>query len=511
MRISLKQTILLSTALLAVNLPLSAMEEDVKDKPISSALGATTEIPIAIPVSEKAKRMSKNFFGEETPSSFTVFQSIAELLGEKSTALPVTAHERFASDTEEFKRGTLTLTAAHFNRPHPDFNAIYAELADNFLETVLLDGVEGKISGTSETIDRLVEIHNYFKALVDKTSGKIQQHEASLAVADTEATRSAAEGLMRKYNDLNQSLKDRFLNLLHHFSATRKFIIQANKTIASKKMVIENASSKDLVTGNIGESSIAISVQLEKDIIYLKKTIIAAETLIHTLYDFDRTDRDLTQVPHLLGKGVILFQSALKSAAGMITVVHNENRILRHTMTGEYVLPHSITVSTIFDSEACYGATDTAIHDRHMEYIQKILKPTPVLFDAIENGRIRFEGPVASAEKSSSGLQADSKGAADDVGGDKKDTEVKSEVTTDLNALAITAAITAPNSTVVDVAGSKDGNSVNAVAKRRAEKEKKPTDTGILTGTGNITIDSTTLNGLILSSKTLILGDKTPK
>ena len=496
MRISLKQTILLSTSLFTMNLSLLAMERDTIDKSIGASslvLESSADMPPVVsapPVSARAKKMSQNFFGEEVPASFPVFQLIDELIGERKAAAAVSASEQLTRDTASFTSGTLTLTAAHPNLAHQAFNAIYTELGDNFLETVLPDGVEGRASGTQEAINRLTKIHRYFKALIDDTSGKIQRHSTSLTVVDTEATRSDVEKEIAKYNVLNQSLKGRFLNLLHHFSATRKFIIQANKTIAAKRTVIVNASSKDMAVGIKGESSSLISTELERerdlvkklerDIVYLKKLIIEAETFIHALYDFNRTTQELEETSNVFGKAVVAARLLANSAAGVVTNTFNRNRTLRCDMTGQSALPHSITISGVFDTKACYDATDEAIHSRYMEYLQKILKPTPALFDAIADGRLRFDQLPAVAQKAelsatsaqSSLVLADSKVTISDNGdADKKEAFEEKGAVLQVLAAASTAADLI--STVVSTSEAKDSSAGAASAMKQKVREKK--------------------------------------
>lgn len=477
MRISLTQTILLSTALLTMNFPLSAMEATADNSdvdtlklastgdvvPDASALktAASDIVPVNSPYLEKAKELSTTFFGKEVYESFDVFQKIAELLDDKDSAFTesiipssveidsdvttsisalstngvvaeslqtkkepsVTPSEQLTLDSQRFTSGKLTLIAEHFNRPHPDFNPICTELADNFLETILPDGIQGKASGTTETIRRLTKIHDYFKSLVDATNTKIERYDSTKSSTDTEATRILAEQLIQQHQTEKAELKERFQNLLIHFSETRKFITQANTTITSKRKIIDNASAPDLAFKNTSDITSAAVEKLEKDILYLKKLIIEVETFLHALYDFDRTDLHLAQTPNPLGKMVVLLKSALSSSAGIVTNALNESRTLRYDMTGISVLPRSIAVSATFNSLKCGGSEDQTLHERYITYIQAMLDPTPALFDALLGGRIKFAEPQARAEKTSSGLQIEdskSAGGGNDQQGDKK-------------------------------------------------------------------------------------------
>ena len=433
MRISLTQTILLSTALLTMNFPLSAMEDGVngkdgankvstmavaKEQLDSSAQAPTTNtiVPASGPYLEKAKELSRSFFNnEEIEASFNVFYQIAELLDNKDEAASLlssdndTAREtgitallipsdqsisdQLKTDTQSFISGNLVLTAEHHNIRHLDFNEIYTELADDFLSTTLPDNAQGKVSGTQETIGRLTKICTFLKGLIDQTNSKIQEHTSSLATADTPMTKSAAEILIQKYKAQNNELKQRFTNLLQHFSNTRNFVTQIDKTIHSKLKIIKSTASPDLSFKNMGETTGKISKNLESDISYLNKLKRDSETLLHTLYDYARTDRDLSTTTNLFAKGVVLFQAALTSAAGNILNL-TEGRKLRYERTGYSTLPLSISISSTFVSEKCEGATDQATHERYIEYIKSMIKPTPALFDAIKAKRIKFVGQI---------------------------------------------------------------------------------------------------------------------
>ncbi|MES2607699.1 MAG: hypothetical protein V4544_03095 [Pseudomonadota bacterium] len=443
MRISLTQTILLSTALLTMNFPLSAMEDGVNGKDGANKVSTTAAakeqtdpslqeptaniiIPVNSPYQEKAEKLARSFFNdeEEVKASLTIFCLIAELLDNKDAGTSLLSSDnssvstivslnvlnnstvreagtteslvlsnQLSTDTQSFISGNLLLIAEHHNHRHPDFNEIYTVLADDFLSTTLPNNAQGKVSGTQETTERLTKIHMFFKGLIDQTNSKIQEHTSSLATADTPTTESAAQVLIQEYKAQNNELKERLFNLLEHFSNTRNFIIQTDKTIYSKMKVIKNTASPDLSFKSIGEKTSTISKNLESDISYLKKLKRDSETLLHTLYDYDRTDRDLSATPNLFAKGVVLFQAALTSAAGNILNL-TEGRKLRYERTGYSTLPLTISISSTFVSEKCEGATDQATHERYIEYIKSMIKPTPALFDAIKAKRIKFVGQI---------------------------------------------------------------------------------------------------------------------
>jgi hypothetical protein len=100
MRISLKQTILLSTALFTMNLSLSAMEATTDNGGVDklklaaaseASLANTTDLKStdaeATPLSgahlEAAKRFSRKFFGAEVEDSFSIFYKISELFNDQ--------------------------------------------------------------------------------------------------------------------------------------------------------------------------------------------------------------------------------------------------------------------------------------------------------------------------------------------------------------------------------------------------------------------------------------------
>lgn len=494
MRISLKHTILLSTALFTMNLSLVAMEPGkseeggTKDKlvvaseiPSTNSSDLKTAEPEVTPLSsfhlENAKKFSKKFFGVEVEDSFPIFYKISELFNDKvkaeaaegteiasnltkqiknkggsakKSATPASQHKTTAAVTDSktepsaesaqltlnfqrFTSGEFTLTAQHFNRPHPDFNEIYTTLADNFLETTLQTEVDSKILGVTETIKRLSAIHDHFKELIGERNTKIKDLQATIPNSEvsayTPAAKIAAENLIRQYNVENIELKERFKNLLHHFSTTRSFIIQASETIASNNKIIQASSSTDLTFKNTGELTSITNAQLQKDIDYLNRLKVEAETLLHTLYDFDRTDLHLEQTSNTIAKGVVLLQSALSSVAGMLTNRLSENRTLRFEQTGFSVLPHSITISALFSPDKCDGSTDKALHDRYIEYVQKMMKPKPVLFDAIKTQRLQFIELNVNAASLDSRAQSKSSADATDTNkdGDKKPDVVVAE------------------------------------------------------------------------------------
>jgi hypothetical protein len=541
MRISLKQTILLSTALFTMNLPLLAMEVSTdKNGEDKSKLVVTSDVPPPLvdesdlkkassdvvvvngPYLEKAKEFSTLFFGKEVPESFDVFQKIAELLDDKDSAFPEpilistakldsatttsisvlstsdvlpkilqtekepieAPSEQLALDSQKFTSGELTLIAEHFNLPHPDFNAIYTELADNFLETILPDGVKGKTSGTTETIKRLTKIHDLFKEKMDISNQHISEFNQTL-IDQTTTDKDRARLFILTNQNKKKEFRERFQNLLNHFSETRKFIIEAKTTITSKETLITQASKAPALknTEQIARKTIE---ELNIEITYLKTLIIDAETFIHALYDFDRTDLHLAQTSNPLRKVMVLLKSAISSGAGMVTNALNENRTLRYDMTGISVLPRSITISAKFNSQKCDGSVDQTPHERYIMYIHEMLKPTSTLFDALEGGRIKFaklpeiveKANLISPQTKALTTIAESKDGDGDADGDKKETEVKPSK--NINALSITAAvINEPNSstTVFDEVGSKDG----AKKKKKDKKSINISTSGIET------------------------------
>ncbi|MES2253358.1 MAG: hypothetical protein V4482_06750 [Pseudomonadota bacterium] len=374
-------------------------------------------------VSLKATVLSTNFFGETAPDGMLdIFKGIAFLLtegaekptdsltagieistisrsiaqaacslvsGEKSgTSL----FEQFSASKEAFTEGSKLLrVATHSAAPHPDFNAIYAELMDNFLSTTTTED-------NAPTTERLRNMYTSFRDLIDTTNASISAYEGTKSGA-TADIKLAVNSAITQQKQEKKNIQRRLTEMLKHFSTTRTFIMTARNNIEDREKIIEATPITLLQSTGIIRWTNEANSQSLKNINYLKKTILQAETLLHGLYSFKRINKDVDETSSSWGKAVTATRVLVTTALGKIVNVTDVRR-LRNSITGASYLPNPTDISTLFTPQSCLGATDQEVHDLYTSFINAMLEPTLALEDAVRDGRILFIPSVESIKLS---------------------------------------------------------------------------------------------------------------
>lgn len=525
MRISLTQTILLSTALLTMNLPLSAME--VTDEVSQVAASAASEIPakeysflkaLGIPtlvdgstedrilkqtlalltdeaaVSARAEIQSTGKDKSEEllastnlTSSVTVLdQTVASLddLEEQFNAyksskvtLPLSKSVTNEGSTNQEKINALSLTWKSSSTGWLDsitstftpseFNAPYQALFDNLYALT-------EPSSIQIALTRIDNANKAFGEIITKRRQAVAEF-----VKRNGTTPSSAGIIQRSTQDL-LALKikeqNRFKRALFDFILTRELFFNLSEDKKTYQEIISaNAATKFLIP-NLTAGQQDSEQSANNNIPYICKALLQLEAFIKSTYSFSRS-----WLPTTTNKIAIGARTATKQK--------------RLNMTGVDTLPDNVLMTLLSDAPESIkindesaalktedsSKIDPAIMASIKSYMEILLSDSYALQDAVVANRITYltaeevlarSAPLTGAQDTRPDLQADSKPSGDGVtkGASKEKADevtesepVSSAIVFDKDAIK--------GETPSDVAGSKE------VRKYKKDKKKKDTET----------------------------------
>jgi hypothetical protein len=433
MHISLKRTILMSTALLTIYMPAIAMEGSTpaidSDQAIPSPKATvieqksepTIDPKLDAAISTRAQKISTNFFGSTAPDgTLSVFKEIAKLLIDKDSNGNIkiiklnnidensknktlntsqsnasessSPYEQFLSNKESFTREQALLNInPHRFFSHPDFNTVYTLLMDNFLAST-------DTSNSLDVTERLKGICREFEQFITKIDANIIEYKKS-GSGTTADVAQTLNGLISTQENDKKQLQKRLIEVLKHFATTRNYIVKARANIRIRQDII-TATPKSLLqsTTVISETNQANELSL-KNIYFLQQTILHAETLLHSLYPFRRTNKELSETSNVFTTMLTAIANSTITVVGKVINI-TPTRQLRCQITGESYLPSPV-ISAVFNEQTCLGATDKEVHTGYLNFINAMLEPTLALEDAVNDGRIGFISAPAKAQQTS--------------------------------------------------------------------------------------------------------------